>query len=198
MLQNNKAIGTPFFIEFGGNELQLINNLATNNDAVVRGGFGFQIRGQNMLVKGNTAIGNDVGFLLDANGHTAITRNNAIGNRGPGIIVLTSAPQNLEIHENNIYGNDVEGTETDVFNPPHQGRNCGLIRSINSDAPLDVTNNYWGSSKGPVPIPLIMQALKLGASPPPAISFSSPSQRRHFLLRHNWCRVEWMSGRVSV
>jgi hypothetical protein len=160
VLQNNTAVGTPIFIDFeSGTDLQVLGNVVTNVD--VRGGFGFWINGTSgplsirLLVKNNTAISNGIGFFFPQSlDHLTIVRNSAIGNRGPGMIVgPPDGEGSIDIHENNIYGNDTNGTDS-IF-PPYEGRNCGLLNvgGRPKDPLINASNNYWGSSKGPGPDP---------------------------------------------
>jgi hypothetical protein len=145
------AVGTRFFID--GDNAQIIGNLVSNNQ-----GDGFDFIGAGLVVKHNSAINNGIGFSVGAaepGPPNQIIGNRAIGNLGPGVLVSNSVVP-VEVHENDIYGNDVAGFEFPGIAP--RRFNCGLFRFANAIdgsilQPVNATNNYWGSPKGPGPDP---------------------------------------------
>jgi hypothetical protein len=151
IVQNNVAVGTGFFID--GDNAQIIGNLVSNSQ-----GDGFDLIGAGLVVKHNSAINNGIGFTVGAaepGPPNQIIGNRAIGNLGPGILVSNSVAP-VEVHENDIYGNDVAGFEFPGIAP--RRFNCGLFRFANAIdgsilQPVNATNNYWGSPKGPGPDP---------------------------------------------
>jgi len=74
------------------------------------------------------------GIVISQEGQTVL-RNAIVGNRGPGVIVNGSNGTETKLHENNIFGNDADGS------------NCGVTNA--SHTRVDARFNYWGKASGP-------------------------------------------------
>jgi hypothetical protein len=140
----NVVIGTELVI--GGTNAKLTGNLVSNSQ-----GAGFALVSGGIVATHNSAINNGFGFVVGgptlSGPPIRLVGNRIIGNRGPGILVPdTQIP--LEAHKNDIYGNNVEIFR---FTPGGTSSNCGLFHF--QSAPVNATNNFWGSPKGPGPVP---------------------------------------------
>jgi hypothetical protein len=140
----NVVIGAE--VEIGGTNAKLTGNLVSNSQ-----GAGFALVSGGIVATHNSAINNGFGFQVGgptlSGPPIRLVGNRIIGNRGPGILVPdTQIP--LEAHQNDIYGNNVEVFR---FTPGGTSSNCGLFHF--QSAPVNATNNFWGSPKGPGPVP---------------------------------------------
>ena len=183
VLRDNEALGdgTGFFVYpvdflspetlvFSAGDVQLVNNIAAH------GGTGFyaDLPGD---VTYNTALDNSQSGFTMTPGGGKFAHNEAIGNGGPGLIViLSSNPSDVGVEnsfstlsDNNFLGNDRRRAALSLgslyFSPsfsPGPSAHCGILNLGPVEAlygpgqvtpvpatQLHAANNYWGSSKGP-------------------------------------------------
>jgi hypothetical protein len=163
VLQNNASIGASIFVL--GNDMLITNNRVSDSES-----DGFGLSGAGLVVTHNSSINNGAGFQVGApvgdGRRDEFLGNRAVGNRGPGFVVdLGSAPVN--IHRNDIYGNDTVGYSRPDSPPVDVRQNCGILRieGRSSDPPVDARDNYWGSSRGPGADPADNVGLAAGCDP---------------------------------
>jgi len=123
---DNYGIGFQFFSQPG---LVFEQNVSTRN------GTGAVTFFSDVRMRDNVIVANHgAGIVNSQNGQT-ILHNVIVGNSGPGVIVNGSEETPTEIRENNIFGNDADGS------------NCGITNASNTH--VDAKFNYWGKSSGP-------------------------------------------------
>ena len=151
--------------------VSVLNNVATNSY------YGFYLS-QTGTTQYNTAINNTAaGFWLDADAafgkqFTVFSYNAALGNRGPGIVVVPESFYHdsgfADLSHNDLIDNDRDRTVTTLtaLNPVFPitisigaGARCGLLNTgasllfgVNSltGGKLHSSLDYWGSAQGPL------------------------------------------------
>ena len=150
------------------------NNIANGN---LGGGFSIFGDGQNYY-HNNVSVGNGLaGFSISLLPGASLRfyKNSSIGNTGAGISVRQTA-ENVEINENNIFGN----LGVAFFSPKP---NCGLVNQ-SSGSTIDATKNFWGAVSGPGSDPAD------NAGPDSGCDVSGTSTVKPFLLRLVRVQVE--------
>lgn len=116
----------------------VLRNVATSN------GQGFDITGDNHLVRENLAINNDSNGFVATGENVRLLANSTIGNRLSGFFFGPGLPAPATVRGNNIYGNAaVSSSTTEV--------NCGITNQ--AEQTIDARENYWGARSGPGPDP---------------------------------------------
>jgi len=139
---------------------QVNRSLVKNNVSIANDNDGFDQQGNDLVYRGNAALGNGgIGFDLNGGDRTVLTgilaqgnrngvsvggsdtvlaKSSIVGNLGVGIVVEGGGTQ-LVIGKSNIFGNNV------VADPVVT--NCGVTTL--SVGPLNVAGDFWGAATGP-------------------------------------------------
>jgi hypothetical protein len=181
IVRDNVALGagTGFLVQpVGPGGESLLNAFATNVQLVanvaIGGGVGFNASDAGQISY-NTAVRNSqIGFEVNPGG-AAFYANSAIGNGGPGVLILLSDINDFTVPElttatfepftgNNFIGNDRNRPALTVpyySISPGPGAHCGVLMGIflppgflavpppPQTLQLSASDNYWGSTDGP-------------------------------------------------